>query len=88
MGFSWPRRGAPKMHDTIIENFDPGSGALHLMEARVGWRVDQLAVTSRWVLATMSIGTGSAASPDRVVLASDVGMGGGGGDNGGGGGGG
>ena len=46
----------------MIEKFDPGTGKLRLVEARAGWCVDQLAATSEWILATMSIGIHSGAT--------------------------
>ena len=58
-----------KASDTSIQKLDPSSGALRLGLPRPGWCVDQLAVTPRWVLATMSIGVGAPGHQEQAVVA-------------------
>ena len=56
-----------KASDTSIQKFDPSSGALRPGLPRPEWCVDQLAVTPRWVLATMSIGVGAPGHQEQAV---------------------
>ncbi len=74
-----------KPHETTIHNIDPASGKLRLGVPTAGWCIDQLAVTPRWLLATMSIGISRTTGGDFGPWAFDAGSAGGGGDGGGGG---
>jgi hypothetical protein len=75
-------------HKTTIRNIDPASGKHRPGVPTAGWCIDQLALTPRWLLATMSIGTSRTAGGDFGPWAFDAGSAGAGGGDGVGGGGG
>ena len=71
-------------HQTKIYSFDPASGRHRPGVPKAGWCIDQLAVTPRWLLATMSTGTSRTTGGDVGPWAFDAGSAGGGGGDGGG----